>query len=129
MWRGGKMFPKKGKVFPGSGQTAHDEMTYPSAIAAGLRKELGDTHQAVKIVMKWTGANERTVKKWLAGTNGPRGEHLIHLFRHSEQVFDAFLSLAGREQLLVAKKLIAARHAIGEVLEIIDKLLSDRLEA
>ena len=55
---------------PGSGQTAHAEMTYPSAIAASLRKELGDTHQAVKIVMKWTGANERTVKKWLAGTNG-----------------------------------------------------------
>jgi hypothetical protein len=122
------MFPKKGKVFPNDAQTARHEMSYPSAIAASLRKELGDTHRAVKIVMKWTGANERTVKKWLAGTNGPRGEHLIHLFRHSEQVFDAFLSLAGREQLVVAKKLIAARDAIGEALEIIDKLVSRRLE-
>jgi hypothetical protein len=106
------MFPKKGKVFP-------------SAIAAGLRKQLGDTHQAVKTVMKWTGANERTVKNWLAGANGPSGEHLIHLFRNSDEVFDAFLCLAGREHAVVAKKLVTTRDALAEAIELIDKVLED----
>jgi hypothetical protein len=106
------MFPKKGKVFP-------------SAIATGLRKQLGETHQAVKTVMKWTGANERTVKNWLAGANGPSGEHLIHLFRHSDEVFDAFLCLAGREHAVVAKKLVTTREALAGAIELIDKLLGD----
>jgi hypothetical protein len=63
--------------------------------------------------MRWTGANERTVKNWLAGTYGPNGEHLIDLFRNSDEVLEAFLSLAGREQVLAEKKLIAARRPRG----------------
>src|SRR3546814_2028914 len=40
---------------------------------------LGQTHQAVKIVMRWTGASERSVKHWLAGVHAPRGMHLLGL--------------------------------------------------
>jgi hypothetical protein len=57
-------------------------LNYVTVVAAGLRRELGDTHQAIKTVMKWTGANERTVKNWLGGRYGPNGEHLIDLFRN-----------------------------------------------
>ena len=38
-----------------------------------------ETHQAIKTVMKWTGAKERTVKNWFAGSNGTNGHHLAAL--------------------------------------------------
>ncbi len=120
------MFPKKGKSFPGSPRTARQGINYVSVIAAGLRKELGDTHRAVKTVMRWTGANERTVKNWLAGRYGPNGEHLIRLFRHSDEVLDAFLRLAGREQAIATKKLVIARAALVEVLAQIDLIMGER---
>ena len=69
------MSRKKGSVFP-SGENLGP---YPKAIASALKRELGPTHQAVKIIMKWTGAGERTVKNWLAGDNGPSGQHLVEL--------------------------------------------------
>jgi hypothetical protein len=118
------MFPKKGKFFPGSARTARHGLNYASVIAAGLRKELGDTHQAIKTVVRWTGANERTVKNWLAGTYGPNGEHLIDLLRNSDEVLDAFLSLAGREQVIAAKKLVAARDAFAAALVEVDTFMN-----
>src|SRR3989442_12441900 len=118
------MFPKKGKFFPGSARIAPHGLNYASVVAAGLRKELGDTHQAVKTVMRWTGANERTVKNWFAGTYGPRGEHLIDLLRNSDEVLDAFLSLAGREQVIAAKKLVAARDVFAAALVQVDTFIN-----
>ena len=44
--------------------------TYPAAVAQALQHQLGGTHQAVKTVMRWTGAGERTVKNWFAGSSG-----------------------------------------------------------
>ncbi len=55
----GKVLPNKGKVFPAK--------EYAAAIASALRRDLGDTHRAVKTVARWTGASERTVKNWFAG--------------------------------------------------------------
>ena len=114
------MFPKKGKSFPESIRTARQGLNYVTVVAAGLRKELGDTHQAIKTIMKWTGANERTVKNWLAGRYGPNGEHLVHLLRHSDEVFDAFLRLAGREQAIAGENLVTVRDALAEALVKID---------
>jgi hypothetical protein len=110
------MFPKKCKSFPGTTRTTRQGVNYVSVVAAGLRKELGDTHRAVKTVIKCTGANERTVKNWLAGRYGPNGEHLVHLLRHSDEVFDAFLHLAGREQAIAGENLVTVREALAEVL-------------
>jgi hypothetical protein len=120
------MFPKKGKFFPGSARTTRHGVNYVSVVAAELRRELGDTHQAVKTVMRWTGANERTVKNWLAGRYGPNGKHLIHLFRHSDVVLDAFLRLAGREHAIGAKGLVTLRDALAEALTHIDLRISER---
>jgi EAL domain-containing protein (putative c-di-GMP-specific phosphodiesterase class I) len=53
------MLPKKGKRFPNRDGKGSAGLSYPRAIAAALRGELGDTHQAIKIVMRWTGAGER----------------------------------------------------------------------
>jgi hypothetical protein len=120
------MFPKKGKFFPGRNRTNHQAGDYVSVVAAELRRELGDTHQAVKTIMRWTGANERTVKNWLAGRYGPNGDHLICLFRYSNAVLDAFLRLAGREQAIHAKRLVALRAALADALMQIDSSIGER---
>jgi hypothetical protein len=61
------MFPKKGNNFPKTTESGKCKLNYQSAIAAALSIELGNSHRAVKTVMRWTGANERTVKNWLLG--------------------------------------------------------------
>jgi hypothetical protein len=76
------MLPKTGKFLPKGELRVSSEFTYAAAVALALRDALGDSHRAIKIVMRWTGASERTVKNWFAGTRGPRGEHLISLVRH-----------------------------------------------
>lgn len=93
-------FPKMGKVFhppvpAKSSRRARGQ--YAVVVAGALRDEVGETHNAIKTIVKWTGASERTVKNWLAGTSGPSGEHLISLARHSDEIFATLLLLAGRE--------------------------------
>jgi hypothetical protein len=69
---------------------------YRTAIAMALHEELDDTHRAIKMAMRWTGASERTVKYWFAGERGPSGDHLIALARHSDAALYVVLALAGR---------------------------------
>jgi hypothetical protein len=114
------MFPKKGNYFPNSAGVGRGKVSYPAALAAALRTELGSSHQAVKTVIKWTGANERTVKNWLAGRRGPRGEHLLALMRHSNGALEIVLQMAGREDLIAAKMLLDARNALAEMVARID---------
>jgi hypothetical protein len=120
------MFPKRGKFFPDRTGQMDQAESYVLVVAAELRRELGDTHQAVKTIMRWTGANERTVKNWLAGRCGPNGDHLISLFRYSSVVLDAVLRLAGHEQVVHAKKLVALRAALADALVQIDSSIGER---
>jgi len=115
------MFPKKGNFFPNGDRTGNGRTNYVAAIAAALRAELGDSHQAVKTVMRWTGANERTVKNWLAGRRGPRGEHLIGLMRHSNTTLEIVLRISGREQIVAAKMLLDARNILEKVMAMLDR--------
>ncbi len=90
---------KRGTVVPKMGTTgpsAADQARYRQAIADTLRRELGHTHQAIKTVMRWTGASERTAKYWLSGERGPSGEHLIRLAQHSDAVLITILTMAER---------------------------------
>jgi hypothetical protein len=118
------MFPKKGKGFPSADVTGEPRLSYAASIAMALRSELGDSHRAIKAVMRWTGATDRTAKNWVTGTRGPTGEHLISLARHSDAVFKIFIRAAGRESLLVAVKLIDAREKLAAALETIDELVA-----
>ncbi len=77
---------------------------------------------SVKTVMAYTGAGERTVKNWFEGKNGPNGENLVELVRHSDEVLEALLLMAGREDILAGKLLVDARDKLAEMLEIIDQL-------
>lgn len=93
------MLPKTGKKFRGGNDRDGGGTTYAGIVADALLADLGETHRAAKILMNWTGAGERTVKHWLAGTHGPCGDHLLVLIRESETVFWAILAAAGRADM------------------------------
>jgi hypothetical protein len=117
------MLPKKGKKFPNQDGEGPTSLGYAGAIATALRAELGGTRQAMKTVMRWTDACERTAKNWIAGTRGPAGEHLILLLRNSDAVFEAVLRLAGRESSVAALGLLEARTKLVEALKYFDEFL------
>ena len=63
----GKSFPKKGKSFPkrggdGSSDFSLDDHAFAMPIGSALRAELKNRNSRAKLVVDWTGANERTVK-------------------------------------------------------------------
>ena len=115
------MLPKKGIVFP-NGENLEP---YCRAIAYALKCELGSTHQAVKIIRRWTGAGERTVKNWLAGISGPSGQHLVKLIRHSDDVLEVLLIMAGRQPIMAAQKLVNVRNKLAETVDQIDTLMEE----
>lgn len=82
------------------GKKLRSAIDYSEAIASALRAELGDTHRAVKTVMKWTGASERAVKNWLSGESGPHGRYLIAILRYSDGAMQTILAASRRLDLL-----------------------------
>lgn len=115
------MFPKKGNKLhprsPGDGTGTG----FNGVIAAALKEELGSTHRAIKTVVRWTGAGERTVKYWFAGSHGPSGEHLVALVRNSDAVFHAFTIMVNRGDPLLAIKLTELRERLLELAEVIGR--------
>jgi len=98
------MFPKKGKKFHQGLRSDETEIEFKGLIASALKTELGSTHQSVKTLVRWTGASDRTVKHWLAGTHGPSGEHLVALVRNSDAVLNAFMLMANRRAPMMLAK-------------------------
>ena len=72
--------------------------------------------------MGFAGAGERSVRNWFEGKNGPNGKNLIELMRHSDEVLEALLMIAGREDVLAGKLLVDGRDKLTEMLEIIGEL-------
>ena len=97
-----------------------DQSSFAEVIAEALRRQYGGTPAAVKIVVRLTRVNERAVKNWFDAKNGPSGENLVGLLRHSDEVLETVLSLAGRQDLIVARKLTGAREKLKEMLAMID---------
>lgn len=110
------MLTKTGNFFPSAEQ-------YAKRMACALDSELGATHQAAKTLMRWTNASERTVKNWMAGTSGPRGEHLIALVRHSDAALKAFLLMADRPQALLVADLCVLRSRLLTMVQDVDGVL------
>jgi len=122
-----KFRPVSGKTFPSSSGTVPELEVYnfTAVIAETLRHEFGGTARSVKTVMGYTGAGERTVKNWFEGKNGPNGENLVELMRHSDEVLEVMLMMAGREDVLAGKVLVDVRDKLVEMLEFIDQLRVD----
>ena len=125
-------FPKKGQNFrPISGKSfpnlhakmaASGDYNIATVIAETLRQTFGGTRGAIKTVMAFTGAGERTIKNWFEGKNAPNGENLIELARHSDEILEVFLLMSGRGDVLSAKKLVDARDKLVEMLDMIHQL-------
>jgi hypothetical protein len=116
--------PRSGKSFP-----IGDRQVGPSfiqAITSALRTEFGGGPSGLKTVARFTGANERAVRNWFEGKNGPSGENLIILIQHSDTVLKTVLSLADRRGLAVAASLAGLRRQlVGAVAGIDDLQQSD----
>ena len=120
----GKSFPKKGKSFPkgvgvGGSNFNLDDHAFAMKIALALKSELKDRNSRAKLVASWTGANERTVKNWILGRYAPCGRHLVILAQHSDQVLNAVLSMADRQDLLLAGRVEDLRRKVFELAAII----------
>src|ERR1700709_233430 len=105
----GKSLPKKGKFFhqPNGDEGSEfilDDHAFAMKIAMALKAELKGRNSRAKLVARWTGASERTVKNWISGRCAPRGRHLVMLAQHSDQVLSAVLSMADRHDLLLVRK-------------------------
>src|SRR5262245_24668743 len=107
-----------GSLLPASQELAK---TYPQAIAAALRAELGSTRRVIKTAMRWTGASERTVKLWLAGQAGPNGQHLVALVRYSDRVFETLLALSQRKSASTQSD--EAREKLREIIALAHAML------
>jgi len=118
------MFPKTGKKFPAEGVSASS--TYASVIADILKSELGSSHQAHKTSMRWTGANERTAKNWLSGSNGPSGEHLLQLMRNSDRVFEFVLRLSRRPAFPSNQRLQEVRNSLQITADLLSEVIGGR---
>jgi len=113
-------FPKKGKSFPkrdgdGSSDFILDDHAFAMKIASALKSELKDRNSRAKLVASWTGANERTVKNWILGRYAPCGRHLVILAQHSDHVLSAVLSMADRQDLLLAGRVEDLRRKVFEL--------------
>jgi hypothetical protein len=114
------MFPKKGKKLHRGQEGSDKDEEFKQAVATALKSELGTTHQAIKTVMRWTGASERTVKHWFAGSHGPSAHHLVAISRHSDAVLMCFLTAAGRSQMSIGIRWSIIRPMLIELLNAID---------
>jgi len=120
----GNSLPKKGKSFPkrdgnGGSDFSLDDHAFAMKIALALKSELKDRNSRAKLVASWTGASERTVKNWILGRYAPCGRHLVVLAQHSDQVLNAILSMADRQDLLIARRVGDLRRKVLELAAII----------
>ena len=120
----GNSLPKKGKSFPkrdgnGGSDFSLDDHAFAMKIALALKSELKDRNSRAKLVASWTGASERTVKIWILGRYAPCGRHLVVLAQHSDQVLNAILSMADRQDLLIARRVGDLRRKVLELAAII----------
>jgi hypothetical protein len=83
-------------------------------------------HQAIKTLMRWTGANERTTKNWLSRANGPSGEHLLEIMRHSDLVFECVLELVDRKVTLSHRKLEEVHDALQATAQRLSEMIQSK---
>ena len=103
--------PQSGKNFPAA--------SFAAAVADALRREFDQTGGGVGAVVALTGANERTVRNWFEAKNGPGGEYLVALCRHSDEVLATILTLAGRTTLARVASFEEVKRKLSEARELL----------
>lgn len=115
------MIPKTGSRLP-NGSAWVSERDYVLAVSGALKGELGTTGAATKMVMRWTGASERTARTWMTGAAGPSGPYLMSLARESDAVLASILAMASRPEWRLVADLNAAEVAIAKASEAFEEL-------
>ena len=112
-----KLQSKAGSPFP-----VDTAQPLARAVALALKAEFGSTPSALKTVAQLTASNERAVRNWFEAKNGPSGENLVVLMRHSDLVLRTVLGLADRQDLVVAVGLASLRRKLVDAVAAIDGL-------
>jgi hypothetical protein len=120
----GKKLHKTGEKLPAEATRQKQARNYARAVAEILKQELQAPGMSTKAIMNWTNAGERTVKGWIAGSNGPRGECLIELMRSSDLAFGRMLVLSGRGSVVNERRLVLLRAQLLELVSTIDAILN-----
>lgn len=120
----GEELPKKGGKLPAQRTRQKHAQEFTKAISDALKEELA-RGSSIKTIMSWTGAGERTVKEWLAGSNAPRAFQLESLFRSSEAVYQRIMLRTGRQPIVTRHKLEAVRGQLSGLAEALDAALAE----
>jgi hypothetical protein len=120
----GEELPKKGEELPSVRARQEQVREFTQAIADALKEEMA-RGASIKTIMAWTGAAERTVKGWLAGSNAPRAFQLECLFRSSEAVFERLMTRTGRTRVVSRQSLEALREQITGLTEAVEATLAE----
>jgi len=119
----GEELPKKGEELPLARTRQEQAREFAQVIADALKEELA-RGASIKTIMAWTGAGERTVKEWLAGSNAPRAFQLERLFRSSEAVYERVMIRTGRRPAVNRQSLEALREQLTGLAGAIDAALA-----
>ena len=95
---------------------------FATAIAEALHRECDGLRGGIEMVVQLTGANDRTVRNWFEAKNGPSGELLVALCRHSDEVLDTVLRLAGRTLHARSLQIGIAQRTARELCVILEAL-------
>jgi hypothetical protein len=117
-----KFRSKSGKTFPMAGSAAFGAASFREAIADALRQDFGGSTAAVKRVAQLVHANERAARNWFDARNGPNGDHLLSLTRHSAAVLETVLGLSGHLALLKFQLVAHARDRVRDILLMLEEL-------
>lgn len=117
-----KLQSNSGKTFPTAGTPILDSLSFRTAIADALRRDFGAAPASVKRVARLIGANERGVRNWFDASNGPSGEHLVALMRHSPATLQTVLVLAGQVGLVQAQLVSDAKDKLRQLFVMLDEL-------
>lgn len=120
----GEELPKKGGKLPASRTRQEEAREFAKAVSDALKEELA-RGSSIKTIMSWTGAGERTVKEWLAGSNAPRAFQLESLFRSSEAVYRTIMLRTGRQPIVTRHNLETVRGQLSGLAEALDSALAE----
>ncbi|MCW3101517.1 MAG: hypothetical protein JWL77_7135 [Chthonomonadaceae bacterium] len=115
-----KLRTRIGKTFHGGDD--RDGMAFNQTIAGALRADFGSAPSVVKHVARLTGANDRTVRNWFEGNNGPSGENLARLMQHSDAVLEAVLAISHRSRIARGIAILSLRDKLVAAVAAIDAM-------
>ena len=90
-----------------------NSVTVADVVAESLRRTWGHLRHAPKLLARKIQANERTAENLLTGKNAPSSATLVKLMAEDDEVFEAILALAGRDQPPAYEQIKAVKDAIA----------------